>query len=282
MQNNQTLECSRFKNEPNSHDMVNLYAIYRNPATSVIAFCQELATVLKKNIFVDRGALLLMTDFNMLTDKPSHADTNTFIDFLDSFNLQNHVNFPTHIAQHTWPVHRWQGQLKNWLSYQGSSIIWSLLHPLQPQHRQTDEAWNRNNLQKTETCRSHVFWQRYWGVPQSSGDGWSPFHWHSSYGVQSNPHHAVGQACTSKEKTHQTYKVTTQVHRQEIKSELEDWMKDCWKWCIWIHIQCLLPTKVLHKLYHQISSKEPLQVPHCGEQRKLKGIISDLQQIAFI
>ena len=101
MQNNQMVECSRFKIKLHSHDAVNLYAIYRNPALSVIAFCEELATILEKNIIVDRGALLLIGDFNIHIDNLSHADTNTFNDFLDSFNFQNHVNFLTHIPQHT-------------------------------------------------------------------------------------------------------------------------------------------------------------------------------------
>ena len=95
------MECSRFKIELDSHDMVNLYAIYRNPALSVIAFCEELASILEKNILVGRWAQLLMGDFDIHIDNPSHADTNTFSDFLGSFNLQNHVNFPTHIEQHT-------------------------------------------------------------------------------------------------------------------------------------------------------------------------------------
>ena len=101
MQNNQMMECSRFKIKLDSHDMVKLYAIYRNPASNVIAFCEELATILKKNILVDRGTLLLMGDFNVHIDNSSHADTNIFNDFMDSFNLQNHINFPPHFAQHT-------------------------------------------------------------------------------------------------------------------------------------------------------------------------------------
>ena len=101
MQNNQMMECNRFRIELDCHNMVNLYAIYRNPALSVIVFCEELATILKKNILVDRGALMLIGDFNIHIDNPSHADTNIFNDFLYSLSLQSHVNFPTHIAQHT-------------------------------------------------------------------------------------------------------------------------------------------------------------------------------------
>ena len=101
------MECSRFKIELDSHDTVNLYAIYNNPATGVLAFCEELGTILKKNILGDRGALLVMRDFNIHTENPFHADTNTFNDFLDSFNLQNQINLPTHIAQHnTQPAYR--------------------------------------------------------------------------------------------------------------------------------------------------------------------------------
>ena len=94
------IECSRFKIEFISHDMINMYAIYRYTSLSVIAFCEELATILKKNILVNKGVLLLMGDFNIHIENPSHADTNTFNDFLDCFNIQNHVNFPTPITPH--------------------------------------------------------------------------------------------------------------------------------------------------------------------------------------
>ena len=82
------MEHIRFNIELDSHDAVNLYAIYRNPALSVIAFCEELAIILEKNILVDRGALLLIGDFNISIDNPFYADTNTFSSFLNSFNLQ--------------------------------------------------------------------------------------------------------------------------------------------------------------------------------------------------
>ena len=147
MQNNQMMECSRLKIELDSHDMVNLYAIYRNLALSVIGCCEELATILKRNIVVDREALLIMGDFNILIDNSSHADiqilsltswtASTFRIMLTSLHI---------CTTHTRPVYSWQWQLKYQLSYQGSSIIWSLFHPHQPLHRQTDKAWNRNNL----------------------------------------------------------------------------------------------------------------------------------------
>ena len=68
MKNNQMMECRRFKMELDSHDMVNLYAIYRNLSLSVIVFCEELAIILKKNFLVDRGALLLTEYFNIHID----------------------------------------------------------------------------------------------------------------------------------------------------------------------------------------------------------------------
>ena len=77
-----------------------MYAIYRNPTLGVIAFCEELATIVEKNILVNRGAPLLREDFNAHIENSSHVSTNTFNNFLDSFNLQNHINFPTNIAQH--------------------------------------------------------------------------------------------------------------------------------------------------------------------------------------
>ena len=126
MQNNQMMECSRFKIELDSHDTVNLYAIYRNPASSAIAFCEELATIFK-DILVDRKALLLMGDFNIHIDNTSHASTNTFNDFLDSFNLKNHIYFPTHFAQHT--LHLFMMTMTTQTSVPLSGVINYLITP---------------------------------------------------------------------------------------------------------------------------------------------------------
>ena len=46
------------------------------------------------------GKLILNSDFNIHMERMRDPDTITFMDFLDCFNLQNHVNFSTHIQHH--------------------------------------------------------------------------------------------------------------------------------------------------------------------------------------
>ena len=43
---------------------------------------------------------MIIGDFSIHMDNIANPDTITFNDFLDSFNLQNHVNFSTNIARH--------------------------------------------------------------------------------------------------------------------------------------------------------------------------------------
>ena len=47
------------------------------------------------------GKLLLTGDFNINVNDLESPDTNTFLDVLDSFGLQNHISFPTHHLNNT-------------------------------------------------------------------------------------------------------------------------------------------------------------------------------------
>ena len=80
---------------------LNLYIIYRFPSTSVLTFCTELATILERNILDTTGKLVLLGDFSIYVDVVDDTDMITFNDFLDSFNLENLVNFSTHKCRHT-------------------------------------------------------------------------------------------------------------------------------------------------------------------------------------
>ena len=80
---------------------LNLYVIYRFPSTSVLMFCTELATILERNILDTTGKLVLLGDFSIHIDVVDDTDTITSSDFLDSFNLENLVHFPTHKCRHT-------------------------------------------------------------------------------------------------------------------------------------------------------------------------------------
>ena len=45
------------------------------------------------------GELFILGDFNLHLDTPS-SQTNDFNDLLSTFDLNQHVNFPTHIHGH--------------------------------------------------------------------------------------------------------------------------------------------------------------------------------------
>lgn len=68
--------------------------------TSVIKFCEELASILESDIASMHGKLMLPGDFNIHMELMRDPDTITFMDFQDCFNLQNHINFLTHIQHH--------------------------------------------------------------------------------------------------------------------------------------------------------------------------------------
>ena len=80
---------------------INLYLIYRLPSTSVLQFCSDMTDIMERRIMDDLGKLLLIGDFNIHIDEATEPDTITFLDFLDSFNLTNHVQWLMHRLGHT-------------------------------------------------------------------------------------------------------------------------------------------------------------------------------------
>ena len=79
--------------------VINLYLIYRLPSTTVLQFCSDMTYIMERRISNDLGKLLLIGDFNVHIDNPIEPDTITFLDFLDSFNLTSHVQWPKDILQ---------------------------------------------------------------------------------------------------------------------------------------------------------------------------------------
>ena len=94
-----TMESSSFIIS-SSNKQLNLTAIYRPPNTNVLEFCSELASLLENNIN-SSSELLLLGDFNIAVNKPSDSGPAAFLDVLDSFNLINKVNEPTHRLANT-------------------------------------------------------------------------------------------------------------------------------------------------------------------------------------
>ena len=81
--------------------VINLYIIYRLPATTVLQFCSDMTDIMQRRIRNDLGKLLLIGDFNIHIDEPIEPHTITFLDFLNSFNLTSHVQWPMHRSGHT-------------------------------------------------------------------------------------------------------------------------------------------------------------------------------------
>ena len=79
---------------------INLITIYRPPDTNVLEFCNEFANLPETNINLS-GELILLGDINIAVNKPFDLGPATFLDVLDSFNLVNKVDKPTHRLSNT-------------------------------------------------------------------------------------------------------------------------------------------------------------------------------------
>ena len=75
--------------------VLNLVTVYRPPDTNILDFCHEFTYILKQHIN-QSGELVLMGDFNIAVNKPSNPEPSTFLDILNSFNLVNKLEEPTH------------------------------------------------------------------------------------------------------------------------------------------------------------------------------------------
>ena len=75
--------------------IVNLIAIYRLPDFNVLEFCNEFTNLLENHIN-SSGQPLLLGDFNITINKLIDTERATSLDILDSFNLINRVDKPTH------------------------------------------------------------------------------------------------------------------------------------------------------------------------------------------
>ena len=79
---------------------LNMAVIYRPPDKSVCSFVNDFLDYMERNIN-SRGKLSLTGDFNIHVNDLESPDTNTFLDVLDSFGLQNHIRFQTNHLNNT-------------------------------------------------------------------------------------------------------------------------------------------------------------------------------------
>ena len=96
------IECTNFKiiQKRSKDKSIHLAVIYRPLDSSTIQFTNVLADFMEGNIN-NMGNLLLIGDINIKINVGNDPGTMTFNDFLDSSNLANTVNFPTHHQDNT-------------------------------------------------------------------------------------------------------------------------------------------------------------------------------------
>lgn len=85
-----------------SNFRINIF--YRPPYSDehkiTFAFIDEFSNCLE-SVVLSKENLLIIGDFNIYIDVPSDPSTDRFMDLLDSFGLQQHVDKPTHTHGHT-------------------------------------------------------------------------------------------------------------------------------------------------------------------------------------
>ena len=79
---------------------INLAVIYRPPERSVLQIAMDMLEYMEMNVNTT-GNIILTGDFNIKMNNPDDPDMNTLSDLLDSFDLVNHVRFPTHRSMNT-------------------------------------------------------------------------------------------------------------------------------------------------------------------------------------
>ena len=92
-------ECSLFKVRVD-HIQLDQCVLYCYPEGNVLAFFEDLSNVLER-IVISSHELVILGKFNISTDLQDTTEAITYSDFLDLFNLKNHVTFPTHNKNHT-------------------------------------------------------------------------------------------------------------------------------------------------------------------------------------
>ena len=95
-----SMECIHIKITQTMVPAIDLLLIYRKDEIAFLTFIDELTTLLEA-IITNTGNLYLMGDFNIKVNNTEDPQTQTFMDFLECFDLQNNVNFPTHLSGKT-------------------------------------------------------------------------------------------------------------------------------------------------------------------------------------
>ena len=95
----ETMECVDFNLNLDRHNIL-LAVTYRPPDTSVLQLANESAAYMERNINTT-GEQIIVGDFNIHINKQDESNAIILSDMLESFNLSNFVEFPTHKLQNT-------------------------------------------------------------------------------------------------------------------------------------------------------------------------------------
>ena len=93
------MECTNFNLLLHSKPL-HLTIMYRSLGSNINTFASELMDIIEANIN-NKGIPMIIGDLNIHMNNPDSADTNTFLDILDSLDLTNMIQFPTHKSQNT-------------------------------------------------------------------------------------------------------------------------------------------------------------------------------------
>ena len=78
----------------------NILTIYRPPSSSKSQFLSDFSSLLE-DLVPSSSELIITGDFNFHVDNPSCPSVFPFLTLLETFNLTQHVSFPTHVSGHT-------------------------------------------------------------------------------------------------------------------------------------------------------------------------------------
>ena len=83
-----------------SNSNFNLFTIYRPPSSSNSPFLTEFSTLLE-DVISHPSEIIFFGDFNIHVDTPTLPCSAPFLTLLDTYNLTQHIHFPTHKHGHT-------------------------------------------------------------------------------------------------------------------------------------------------------------------------------------
>ena len=88
--------CTRLTISSTSFTILTIY----RPFTSSSLFIDEFSTLLE-DLISSPSELIILGDFNFHVDQPSSPTVAPFLTLLETFDLIQHVSFPTHLQSHT-------------------------------------------------------------------------------------------------------------------------------------------------------------------------------------